>query len=202
MKHSILKSVFILFCLIFIPTGVLNAHPHVFIEQNLKIIFDEKGVAGINVHWKFDDMFSNMILEDYDLNKNSTLEKSEVLSIREKAFSYIAEFDYFIYIKINNRPFKVQYVTDFFAELEQGRLVYDFLIPCHVSASSNFKKITIASYDPNYYSAVYFSEQEPYTLVHHNGFEIEADIKRDRSISIYYDMINPWSLFLDFKLRQ
>ncbi|MGD8893057.1 MAG: DUF1007 family protein, partial [Desulfobacterales bacterium] len=55
------------------------AHPHVFIVQRLKIVFDNQGLAGFEVEWHFDEMFSNMIAMDFDQNKNSILEPAEVL---------------------------------------------------------------------------------------------------------------------------
>lgn len=202
MRSIIIKLIFIISCLLIIPIETTWPHPHVFIEQNLKIVFDEKGMAGFNVHWEFDDMFSNMICEDHDMNKNGILEKIEVASIKEKAFSYIAEFNYFIYVKINEHPFKVKYVTDFFAKLENGKLIYDFFIPCHVSAVKRFKHINIATYDPSYYSDIYFTEHHPFTIVNQNRFETNVEIKKDKSTLIYYDQINPWALFLNFRLKQ
>jgi len=143
-----------------------------------------------------------MICEDHDLNKNGILEKTEVTSIKEKAFSYIAEFNYFTYVEIGKTPFKVKYVTDFSAKIEDGKLIYEFHIPCHVSAVESVKHINIASYDPNYYSDISFTKQHPFTIEKSDRFEIKAQIKRDKSTSIYYDMINPWALFLDFRLKQ
>jgi ABC-type uncharacterized transport system substrate-binding protein len=201
MKNIAIKSVFVFFCLLVVMVELPFSHPHVFIAQNLKIVFDEKGMAGFNVYWEFDDMFSSMICEDHDLNKNGILEKNEVASIREKAFSYIAEFNYFIYVKIDGTDFKVKFVTDFSARLENGKLIYDFFIPCHVSAAKNFKHINIASYDPNYYSAIYFTEQHPFALEDNDKFEVNTQIRRDKATLIYYDMVNPWALFLDFRLK-
>jgi|GEM_PF-468596 len=201
MKHMVIKSVLMVSWLLFILIEITWGHPHVFIAQNLKIVFDEKGMTGFNVYWKFDDMFSNMICEDHDLNKNGILEKTEIASIKTKAFSYIAEFNYFIYVKIDGTPFKVQFVTDFSARLENGKLIYDFFIPCHISAAKNFKHINIASYDPNYYSTIYFTEQHPFTIENNDKFEVNALIKEDKATLIYYDMVNPWALFLDFRLK-
>lgn len=202
MKYIICKSCVIVFWLLMFQVNIVCSHPHVFIEQKLKILFDDKGVAGFNVHWKFDDMFSNMICEEHDLNKNGALENREVTSIKEKAFSYIAEFNYFIYVKIDKTPFKVKYVTDFSAKIEDGKLIYNFFVPCHVSAVKTVKHIIIDSYDPNYYSDIYFTKQHPFTIEGSDRFEVKAQIKRDKSTSIYYDMINPWALFLNFKLKQ
>ncbi len=197
----ILKSILIIFCFLFVLVETPWAHPHVFIAQRLKIVTNGKGLTGFNIYWEFDEMFSTMICDDHDLNKNGILEEAEVASIKEKAFSYIAEFNYFIYVKIDGTPFQVKYVTRFTARLENGKLIYEFFIPCHVSALKKFKHINIASYDPTYYSGIYFTEQEPYTIDNNGPFEVIAQIKEDKSTSFYYDMVHPWTLFLDFRLK-
>ena len=140
------------------------AHPHIFIVQRLAAAFDDKGLAGFHVRWKFDDMFAGMIAEDHDRNHNGRLEPDEVQSIRENAFVYLAEFNYFVFVNIGNKPFKVKYTTDFTATLEDGRLKYRFFVPCHVRAARNAKKITVATYDPSYYTAIFFAKNRPVLL--------------------------------------
>lgn len=181
--------------------GTAPAHPHVFIEQRLKVVFDEKGLAGIQVNWRFDEMFSTMITTDHDLNRNKRLEPREISGIRENAFAYIAEYDYFFTVKIDGTPFRVRFVTDFSAELDRGQLVYDFFIPCHVTAIKGIKKLVIAAYDPNYYTAIYFADRQPYTLLNAEGLTTNADVRMDKETWIYFDMVNPWTLFLDFRLK-
>ena len=184
------------------PAVPVHAHPHIFIAQKLHIIFDEQGMAGIKVFWQFDDMFSNMIVMDHDINQNQKLEPNEVASIKENAFAYIANSDYFFFLKIDGKPFKVKYVKDFNARLIYGKLIYEFFIPCHVKANSNKKQIRIASYDPSYYSAVYYVKDRPFALKTDDSFETDAHIEKDPDTTIYYGMVNPWTLFLNFKLRQ
>lgn len=178
-----------------------NAHPHIFIVQRLEAAFDGKGLAGFNVRWKFDDMFAGMIAEDHDRNHNGRLEPDEVQSIRENAFSYLAEFNYFVFIKIENKPFKVKYTTDFTATLEDGRLEYRFFVPCHVRATRNVKKITVATYDPSYYSAIFFAKNRPVSLSDADIFEVKTAIREDPATTVYYGMIHPWTLFLEFYLK-
>ncbi len=191
----------ILMIIVWVSPPAVFAHPHVFIEQKLKLIFNEEGMEGIHVNWRFDDMFSTMIANDHDANKNNQLEPSEVTQIKEKAFAYIAEYHYFFSVKINGTPFIVNDVTDFSAELDNGKLIYDFFIPCHVTAAKEIKKMVIASYDPNYYSAIYFADDSPYEFINHEGVEINAVIREDMDTLIYFDMVNPWTLFLDFRRK-
>jgi ABC-type uncharacterized transport system substrate-binding protein len=178
-----------------------HAHPHVFIVQRLEAVFDDQGLAGIRVRWKFDDMFAAMIAEEHDRNQNGLLEESEVKKIKENAFEYISEFNYFVFIKIDDTPFQVKYTTDFNAVLKDNRLEYQFLVPCHVKAIHNVKKITVATYDPSYYSAIFFAKNSPVTLSCAEEYEVKTAIREDPSTTIYYGMIHPWTLFLEFRLK-
>jgi len=54
------------------------SHPHVFIVQRIEVVFDDKGLAGFRIEWKFDEMFSSMIAGDYDKNQNKYLEPDEI----------------------------------------------------------------------------------------------------------------------------
>jgi ABC-type uncharacterized transport system substrate-binding protein len=67
-----------LFVIVLCAGSDVIAHPHVFIVQRLKIVFDDQGLAGFGVEWQFDEMFSSMIAMDFDQNQNSTLEPAEV----------------------------------------------------------------------------------------------------------------------------
>ena len=185
---------------------IVHAHPHTFINQKIKIVFDDKGVAGFNIWWEFDEMFASMIIGDYDANKNQVLENNEVAVIKEKAFSYLSNFNYFIFIKIDNKVFNVKFVKDFFAKIQDKKLIYEFFVPCHVRAVENAKHMVVATYDPSYYSALFFSEQEGVVLDDSKGylkkFKVKTMIKEDKSTKIYFDMINPMALFLEFKINK
>ena len=196
-----LPRVFIPLFFIFISAQASAAHPHVFIEQKTKMIFDDKGLAGFKIHWKFDEMFSVMIGEDFDTDKNSILDKNEVSTIKEKAFGYIASYNYYIHIKIDNKPFTVKFVKNFNATLNNGNLIYDFFIPCHVTAIKNPKKITLSPYDPEYYSAIYFPDGNHLTMEGAELFTIGTKVERDKSTLIYYETVNPLAIFLNIRQK-
>ncbi len=179
----------------------VQAHPHVFIVQQLNVVFDDKGLASIKVRWKFDDMFASMIAADHDVNRNGRFEANEIQMVKEKAFSFISEYSYFTFIKIDNMPFKVKFIRDFTAILENKKLAYEFIIPCHVAATSHFKKVIVASYDPSYYTAIYFTKKNPVSLTATDDFDIKTDLNEDPNTKIYFDMIHPWALFMEFRKK-
>ena len=179
-----------------------HAHPHAFILQRLTVLFDEKGMAGIRVWWKFDDMFASMIIDEHDNNRNGSFETGEIQAIKDSAFEQISQFNYFTFIKIDGALFNVRFIKDFTAALKNRRLVYEFTVPCHITATAQPKKITIGCYDPTYYTAFFFTKNNPVSLIKDDAFEVQTAIREDPDTLIYFDMIRPWTLFLEFQAKE
>ena len=179
-----------------------SSHPHMFIVQRLNIVFDEKGLAGIKVTWIMDDMFASMITQDHDLNKDGRLDAKEVLAVKENAFNYISEFNYFTHIKIDGTLFPIKFIADFNANLKDRRLTYEFFVPCHVTATNQYKKVSVGSYDTTYYTAIFFADKSPVKLTLDDPFELTTAIREDPDTKIYFDMIHPWTLFLEFRIKR
>ena len=178
-----------------------DAHPHLFIVQRLLVTFDDTGVAGIRVIWKMDNMFADMIVDDYDANNNGTFEPEEVSMVKEKAFSYISDHNYFSFVNIDGDPFEVKSIEEFNAVLNQGRLFYEFTIPCRAAAADHVRRLTVATYDPTYYSAVYFADENPVYLIDADAYEVDTSVKEDLKAKYYNDTVSPWTLFLEFRKK-
>lgn len=192
-----------------ITIGVLNssgqklyAHPHVFIVQRINIVFDDQGLAGFKMRWGFDEMFSSMIAGDYDRNQNGRFESEEVQTIKKEAFDYISNYNYFTFIKIDGKPFEVTYIKDFVAILENNKLIYEFLVPCHVASIDQFKEIIVATYDPSYYTAIFFAKNQPASLSFSEPYDVKSAIREDKATSIYFGMVHPWAIFIEFRLKK
>jgi ABC-type uncharacterized transport system substrate-binding protein len=188
-------------CLTLMHVAKAQAHPHVFIVQRLHVVFDDNGMAGIRVIWKMDDMFASMIAEDHDVDKNGQLDAGEVESVKQNAFMFIGEHNFFTFITIDNQPFTVTSIRDFKAVLKNNRLTYEFFIPCPVEASAANKKIRVASYDPSYYTAIFFADKQPVSFIGDDGVELKTEVREDPDTAIYFDMIHPWTLFMEFQRR-
>ena len=181
-------------------SGAALAHPHVFIHGRVGIVFDAKGLAGFDLRWVFDEMFSQMILGDHDANGNGSLEPAEVASVKAGAFDNLKNFEYFTHIRVEGRPFAVRFVKDFRAEVQKGKLVYRFFVPCHVQAVATPKSVTISVYDPSFYSSTFllrnpiaFRNQEPYQVSHR--------IAVNKEEAYYFDQIHPEEITLTFQRK-
>ncbi len=187
------------FILLF-PAFTLMSHPHVFLYSTVKVVFDEKGLAGVQVNWVFDEMFSSMIILDFDKNGNQRFELSEIESVKKGAFENLREVDYLMHIKIDGKPFKVKYVTDFSAEITTGKMAYRFFVPCHVQAKESFKEVTLSIYDVTFYSSV-FLEKNPVTYENRQFYEVEHTIEKNQGEAYYYGQVYPEEIILKFRQK-
>ena len=187
------------FILLF-PALTLRSHPHVFLYSNVKVVFDEKGLAGVQVNWVFDEMFSSMIIIDFDKNGNRQFEPSEIENVKKGAFENLREFDYLMHIKIDGKPFKVKYVTDFSAKIIKGKMAYQFFVPCHVRAEKSSKEVKLSIYDVTFYSSV-FLEKNPITYENRQSYEVEHTIEKNRGEAYYYGQVYPDEIILKFRQK-
>ncbi len=190
-----------MFGVLFLVTASCVAHPHVFIENSLDLIFDADGFAGIRAQWRFDEFFTSMIMADHDKNRNHELEDDEIQAVKKGAFDNLAAFQYFTFIRINGDPFKPAYIREFIAYLKDNRLVYKFLIPCHVTKGDRFKVIRISQYDPSYYSKVTLDKECPISIQGDVETEINWRIAMNKEEAYYYNQIHPMEVILQFKQK-
>jgi ABC-type uncharacterized transport system substrate-binding protein len=127
-------------------------HPHVFVDYSLTFAFDQKGLAGIDVEWSFDEMFTQMLVTENDLNRDQHFDAREIAAIKSGAFDNLANYAWFTRILVNGRPFQITAVTSFKAVLKNGQAHYSFFIPCQVPAGGAPQQVSLTLYDPTNYS--------------------------------------------------
>jgi ABC-type uncharacterized transport system substrate-binding protein len=202
--------IFVCGILFFCPATIL-AHPHVFVDCSLTLVFDEKGFAGIRNRWVFDEMFSGMMFHDFDKDKDFSLNPQEVAAIKTGAFSNLKNFNYFNHLKIGDQPFAVKFVKDFHAEIDVYRnftgavgersLVYSFFVPCHVSAHKDFKQIRIAVFDEEYYTDIALAPGEIAIEGNSDSFIVEYSKAPARDLTYYYGQIVPEAISLKYRMK-
>jgi ABC-type uncharacterized transport system substrate-binding protein len=201
MVYKKILSIGILAFILLVSAVTSWSHPHVFLYSTVHVVLDEKGIAGFTVRWVFDEMFSSMIILDFDKNGNKQLEPSEIKNVKRGAFSNLREFDYFTHITINGTVFKVQYVTDFSAEILEDALVYQFFVPCHIHAIETFKEVRVSIYDHTCYCSVSLAEN-PVTYDKQSPYEIEHRIETNQNKAFYYGQIHPEEITLRLKRKK
>lgn len=93
-----MKKIFIFICLI----SNLWAHPHVFVVASSKFVVKENKITGINITWEWDEMWSQDIMNECDLNGNGSFEKNENDLVNKSWFSALKSGNYFTKVLFNN----------------------------------------------------------------------------------------------------
>lgn len=95
-------------------------------------------------------MFTSIICEDYDLDKNGKLSKSEAKKIEKEAFSNLKNFDFYTYIFVDGVRLPTKY-QNFSVRLSEEKAVYCFTVPFKLPKSKKFT-IQFACYDPTIFT--------------------------------------------------
>jgi ABC-type uncharacterized transport system substrate-binding protein len=194
-----MKYIFVLL-FYFIPF-LSFAHPHVFIDNRIEVVFDEKGLKGFNHEWTFDEMFSSTIIQEFDLNADDVFGEDEIKEVEKGAFSNLKEYDYFTDIKINGRQFKIQLVKDFYAKIDSGVMVYEFFIPCEVTGTLENQEVVISVFDPTYFVQVLLASEAPFSFFDTLNVEFSHEVFEDEENSYYYGQIVPEALKVKFRKK-
>lgn len=68
----------LLLCCVALSAAPVSAHPHIFVDAGLVLIRDAEGrVTGVEVTWRYDELYSLILTEDYGLDPDYDLQLTE-----------------------------------------------------------------------------------------------------------------------------
>jgi ABC-type nickel/cobalt efflux system permease component RcnA/ABC-type uncharacterized transport system substrate-binding protein len=188
----------IVIILLFINPSIVFAHPHVFIDCSITVVFDDHGLAGFHNHWVLDRMFSGNMLSSfapgYDPDQLS-LTPDDVKSIKKGAFDSLVKHNYFQHIHIQNKEKSDVVAQDFNAQVTTKGLVYDFFIPCYLAAEQNTSSVKMSVYDDSFYTSIRISSM---LISESDALSITHTIGPIKLFAYYMGQITPKGIKLQF----
>lgn len=146
--------------LFLVPVNAVVAHPHAFVECTFSFVMDKEGLVGFKQRWTLDEMTSVSVLDVVDTNRDGALSAEEKVAVRDLSVESLLAYHYFTVARVNGKDFPITKITDFSAELKNGKLTYDFLIPCRVTSSPGKRQEVMAAvYDDSFYTFVVYVEE-------------------------------------------
>ncbi|HXP75871.1 MAG TPA: DUF1007 family protein [Stellaceae bacterium] len=150
-----------------LSAGSASAHPHVFIDYTVTVLFDDNAAQAVRVSWTFDEMYSSMLLHDYTSRPpRDALTPADVKSLRKQAFEDTADYHYFVDLKLNGATLPVKEVTDFDARFHDHRMTYAFTLPLRASASQARNTLEIDAFDNEFYIDFELAEKHGVMVEH------------------------------------
>lgn len=104
-------------------TLTLFAHPHVFVDVYPKI-----GTDTVQLRWVFDEMTSNMLIMDYDVDHDNAFSSAESEVLGSDIFASLKEHDYYTYFFKGEAQLSTGEARDFGAAIQGTQLVLTFVL--------------------------------------------------------------------------
>jgi ABC-type uncharacterized transport system substrate-binding protein len=175
------------------------AHPHVFIDHSITLVFDAGDLVALRFSWTFDEMYSSLLRADYVKSKGP-LTPEDVRELEKNAFSNLDSYDFFTVLRVDDKPVKFTKVRDFTARLEGARINYTFTVPVKPEVSGR-GTVVAAVFDPEYYVYYRFTETAPYALEHAEGVAADCTITPDKQTVPVYGMIDTDTLVCSYRRK-
>lgn len=135
------------------------AHPHVFADARLDVMVEDDRMAALRHLWRFDEVFTSTVLIEFDTNSDLKLDDSELQVVAETIHESLAEFDYFQFVTQNGTDVAMNAPEVLIADIQDDQLIILFESKPKTETKLS-GKTAIGVYDPTFYTAIEFVEDE------------------------------------------
>jgi len=186
MKKTVLTLLICAFC---ISPVKLSAHPHMSLEANCDFLFENSELKGFWAEFHFDRYFTSDMLNSFD-DGDELFNNIETEHVYSKAFINLENYGFFISIREGRNRRSPDSVSDFSVFMEDNLLVYRFFVDC---TSPGDKEVFISVYDPSYFCAIKYIEENPVNFTGAERVQPDYKIIENEDFPIYYDPVAPAS---------
>ena len=140
------------------------AHPHIFIDAKVTVVFNDAGqIIGLRHNWTFDEAFSSWVVQGLDTNGDRQTSPEELQPLADDNLNGLTEFGFYTYAGAQDNPLKFTADGDQRFVYENGRttLTYGLTVTNPQPMANRFE---LGIYDPDYYVAISFADAGDVTL--------------------------------------
>ncbi len=139
------------------------AHPHVFIENNFEILYDQRGLFGVEIVWRWDEIYSAPWIEAHDANRNGRFEAEEVKAFLAQEVADPQNFRLFVFLRQGPVRHEFDRVSNMSVAIDGKQVVYRFrvLFKAPLDTDAAMRGFTLGAYDPEWYIDVSFRAGQP-----------------------------------------
>lgn len=133
----------------------LAAHPHVFIDTGLDVIFDDQNrLTHVRVTWGYDQLYSLFILEDMNLDKDAdnVLTAEETAKLTGFDMNWDSGFSGDLEVFLDGQKLKLSVPLEPTAELRDGRIFTTHLREVTGTPDTGGAPVSLMAYDESFYT--------------------------------------------------
>ncbi len=141
--------------------SVAEAHPHVWVNVETTVLYDQGKVTGLEHRWTFDDMYTSMAIQGLDKNGDGTYSREELAELAQVNMDGLKEFDYFTFVKLGDKPVPLAPPKNYWLEHKDGVLALHFTMPLAEPVPADAPGFNFAVYDQSFFIAFDLIKDNP-----------------------------------------
>ncbi len=150
-----------LFVALFALVQPAMAHPHIFIDAKVTVVFDDAGrITGLRHTWTFDTAFSVWMVQGLDTNGDNIVSSEEMQQLADENMVGLAEYGFYTSA---GDDMKFTSVGDQRMRYEGNRVTLDYSVNT-VTPVAPGSRFELGVYDAEYYVAISFADVSAVTL--------------------------------------
>lgn len=131
--------------------ALATAHPHVFVDATIKVLFDETGFVGIQNQWVYDELYSVAMMSSGDADGDGKISDKENTWFCDAILGGLRASNYYNYVQMGSAFLKVRELKNFRATFKNNRLILNFETRFSGPATSEYTMLVMTVADPTNY---------------------------------------------------
>lgn len=168
-RHSLTPTVLAASAVAVAATALLaptdaQAHPHVWVQVETTVAYDNGRISGIENRWTFDDAYTAMAIQGLDKNQDGIYSREELAELANVNIEGLKEFEYFTFAKLGDAKLALKPPVNYWLEHKDGVLSLHFTLPISEPILASAPGFSFQVYDPSYFIAFDLAEKNPAKL--------------------------------------
>lgn len=131
-----------------------QAHPHVWINAETTVLYENGTFTGLKHRWSFDEFYSAMEVEGLDKNSDGKFDREELAELANFYVTGLKEFSYFTFPALAGHKLALGDPKDVWLEHKDNVLSLNFTLPFANPVLTDAKGFAFSVYDPSFYIAL------------------------------------------------
>ncbi|WP_256982651.1 DUF1007 family protein [Caballeronia sordidicola] len=170
----------------------VEAHPHVWISYSMVAQMQGTSLVALQQTWVFSRGFPFSMIGDFSgMPKSGLLNPDYTATFKAQAFSMLKSSNYFTHVFVDGKPVAIGETRNFSVSIEQGRIVYRFLLPLGKPVDMKRERVTLGVWDDTFFVDFESAAQPMVTLNAGSSSNCRAVAYEDRDHPIFGGTVFP-----------
>jgi ABC-type uncharacterized transport system substrate-binding protein len=169
-----------------------QAHPHVWINYSMVAQTQGTQLVAMQQTWIFSKGFPFSLVGDFSsMPKSGPLNADYTATFKAQAFSLLKSSDYFTHVFVDGKAVALGEARNFSVSIEQGHVVYRFLLPLVKPVDFKRERVTLGVWDDTFFVDFESAAQPVLTLSAGSPGSCKAVAFEDRDHPIFGGSVIP-----------